>query len=127
MGRPVEPEVIADAVFRAARGAWREYWIGLPTLVTILGNMVLPGFLDRYLARTAIRGQQTGEPVAPGRQDNLDAPVTALHRTRGSFSNEALTHATLVPGEVARVGLFAAGALIFLAVGAGVARLARGR
>lgn len=127
MGRPVEPEAIADAVFRAERGAWREYWIGLPTIVTILANTLLPGFLDRYLARTAIRGQQTGEPVPAGRQDNLDAPVTALHRTRGSFSKEAGTYAPLVVGEIARVGMFAAGALIFLAVGAGVARLGRGR
>ncbi|MBS0421394.1 MAG: SDR family oxidoreductase [Proteobacteria bacterium] len=127
MGRPVEPEVIADAVFRAERGAWREYWIGLPTIVTILANALLPGALDRYLARTGIQGQQTSESVPPDRQDNLDAPVSALHRTRGSFSKEAVNHAPLVVGELARVGLFAAGALIFLAVGAGVARLARGR
>ena len=127
MGRPVEPEVIADAVFRAERGAWREYWIGLPTIVTILANALLPGALDRYLARTGIRGQQTEEPVPPDRQDNLDAPVSELHRTRGSFSNEAVTYAPLVVGEIARVGLFAAGALVFLALGVGVARLARGR
>jgi hypothetical protein len=34
MGTPVEPEVVADAVFRAAEGSWREYWLGLPTWLT---------------------------------------------------------------------------------------------
>jgi NAD(P)-dependent dehydrogenase (short-subunit alcohol dehydrogenase family) len=127
MGRPVQPEVIADAVFRVARGSWREYWIGLPTLMTILGNTLLPGFLDRYLASKGVLGQQTREPVQPDRQDNLDAPITALHRTRGSFSNEAATSAPLIVGEVARVGMVAAAALLFVALGAGAARLARGR
>lgn len=127
MGRPVEPEVIADAVFRVARGSWREYWLGLPTLLTILGNMILPGYLDRYLARTGILGQQTGKRVEAGRPDNLDAQVTALHRTRGSFSSEAGSRAPLVVGELARVGMFAVGALVFLALGAGVGRLTRSR
>jgi short-subunit dehydrogenase len=127
MGRPVQPEAIADAVFRAAAGSGREYWIGVPTLLTILGNAVLPGLLDRYLARKAIQGQQTGVPVSPGRRDNLDAPVTGLHRTRGSFSIEAETHAPMVVGEIARVGLLAAGAVFFMAVGAGLTRLSRSR
>ena len=127
MGRPVQPEAIADAVFRAAAGSWREYWIGVPTLLTIVGNAVLPGLLDRYLARKGIQGQQTGVPVSPGRRDNLDAPVTGLHRTRGSFSLEAETRAPMVVGEVARVGLLAAGAVFFMAVGAGLARLTRSR
>jgi NAD(P)-dependent dehydrogenase (short-subunit alcohol dehydrogenase family) len=127
MGRPVEPEVIADAVFRVARGFWREYWIGFPTILTILGNAVLPGVLDRYLARTGIDGQQTDQPLQADRPDNLDTPVTGLHRTRGSFSNEAGTRAPLVVGEIARVGMLAAGALLFMAIGAGLARSGRGR
>jgi len=127
MGRPVEPEVIANAVFRVARGRWREYWIGMPTLLTILGNTILPGFLDRYLARTAFGGQQTDQPIRSGRPDNLEAPVTELHRTRGSFDAEAGTRAVLVPGEVVRVGVAAFAALALLGLGIGVGRLTRGR
>src|SRR5581483_3775290 len=89
MGRPVEPEVVADAVFRVACGRWREYWLGAPTILTILADTALPGLLDRYLARKAIRGQQTPRPLPYGRRDNLEKPVTDLHRTRGSFSSEA--------------------------------------
>jgi NAD(P)-dependent dehydrogenase (short-subunit alcohol dehydrogenase family) len=127
MGRPVEPEVIANAVFRVAHGRWREYWIGMPTLLTILGNTILPGLLDRYLARTAFGGQQTDRPIRAGRRDNLETPVTELHRTRGSFDAEATSRAPLVPGEVVRVGVAALAALAFVGLGVGVGRWSRGR
>lgn len=127
MGRPIEPEVVADAVFRVARGRWREYWLGTPTLLTILGDALLPGFLDRYLARTAFAGQQTQHPIGTERRDNLDRPVTELHRTRGSFEQESRTHAPLVVGEIARVGAFAGIAAAFLALGIGVGWLSRRR
>jgi len=118
MGRPVEPEVVADAVFRVAQGRWREYWLGTPTIMTILGDAVLPGVLDRYLARKAVDGQQTARPVAYGRRDNLERPLTDLHRTRGSFSSESGSWAPLVVGELARVGVVAAIALTGFALGA---------
>lgn len=117
----------ADAVFAAAHGCWREYWLGVPTLLTILGNTVLPGFMDRYLAKNAVKGQQTEALIGRDRRDNLDAPITPLHRTRGSFSAEASTRAPLLPGEVARVGVVAAGALLFFALGAALRALPRGR
>jgi NAD(P)-dependent dehydrogenase (short-subunit alcohol dehydrogenase family) len=120
MGRPIEPEVVADAVLQVARGRWREYWLGTPTLLTILGDMLLPGFLDKYLARTAVAGQQTDRPLGPTRRDNLDKPVTELHRTRGPFEAESGMHAPLVPGQVARVGALAAVAVALLTLGLGV-------
>jgi NAD(P)-dependent dehydrogenase (short-subunit alcohol dehydrogenase family) len=125
MGRPIEPEVVANAVFKAAGGRWREYWLGFPTLETIIANTVWPGFLDRYLARKAVAGQQTDTPVQPDRRDNLDEPVTDLHRTRGSFSGEAESHAVLVPAPMMRLGVVAAGALAFLVLGFGVGRARR--
>jgi NAD(P)-dependent dehydrogenase (short-subunit alcohol dehydrogenase family) len=127
MGTPIEPEVVADAVFRASQGSWREYWLGFQTLLTIIGNTVLPGYLDRRLARTAIEGQQTAVIALPSRRDNLDRPVTALHRTRGSFTAKASDSAVLVPGEVARLGVVAAGAFIFFGLGAVYAAWLRNR
>ena len=118
MGRPVQPEAVADAVFRAARSPWREYWLGWPTMLLILGDFVLPGALDQYLARTAIGGQQTKTPLPPLRPDNLDHPVTPLHGVRGSFGAEAETHAPLVVGEMARLATVAAGALALFVAGA---------
>lgn len=117
MGRPIEPEVVAEAVFKAVDGPWREYWLGIPTLLTILANAVLPGYLDHYLARKAVKGQQTPRRVSPTREDNLDHPITRLHRTRGSFDRDASRWAPLVPGEVGRLGVVAAGAALFFALG----------
>jgi NAD(P)-dependent dehydrogenase (short-subunit alcohol dehydrogenase family) len=121
MGRPIEPEVVADAVFRVASGSWREYWLGLPTILTIIGNAVIPAYLDRYLARTAFEGQQTATTVSADRRDNLEHPVSGLHRTRGSFGSESKLRAPLVAGEPMRLAALATGALACMAVGIGLA------
>jgi hypothetical protein len=76
--------------------------------------------LDRYLAHKAVEGQQTPRPVPYGRRDNLDKPITDLHRTRGSFGAESGSWAPLVIGEFARVGVVAAIALTGFALGAAV-------
>jgi NAD(P)-dependent dehydrogenase (short-subunit alcohol dehydrogenase family) len=125
MGRPIEPEVVADAVFKASNGRWREYWLGIPTLETIIANTVWPGFLDRYLARKAVEGQQRDAPVHPDRRDNLFQPVPDLHRTRGAFSGEAAQRSLLVAAPIVRLGVVAAGALTVFALGLGFGRLAR--
>jgi hypothetical protein len=118
MGRPVEPEVVADAVFRVAQRSSREYWLGVQTLLTILGNTVAPALFDRYLARKAVAGQQTTTPAAPGREDNLEHPVTALHRTRGSFTAESSSNAVLLQGDMARAATVVFGAIVFVLLGA---------
>ena len=46
-----EPEVAADAVHWAARHRRREIWVGGPTIKTIVGNKVLPGLVERVLAK----------------------------------------------------------------------------
>src|SRR6185437_3408116 len=48
MGTIYQPEVAAEAVFRAAKRRPREYWVGLSTLMTIIGNMIAPNFMDRF-------------------------------------------------------------------------------
>ncbi len=125
MGKPIEPEVVADAVFRAARGGWREYWLGWPTAQTIIANTILPGVLDRYLAKKAVDGQQTSEPLQSWRRDNLFTPVGPPHRTRGSFSQEAGHRAVLVPAPLARAGVVALGAAAFLGLGVMLRSLGR--
>jgi short-subunit dehydrogenase len=127
--RPVapvfQPDVAARAIVRAAHERKREYWLGLSTAKAILGNMIGPGWLDRYLAHMAFEGQSTGEPVAPDRPDNLDRPVPALHRTQGSFGDEAAAHAVDLPGPASRVGAVAAGALVSGVLGAVIGRALR--
>jgi NAD(P)-dependent dehydrogenase (short-subunit alcohol dehydrogenase family) len=126
----VQPEVIAEVVHRAALDPRREYWIGCSTLKAILANMIVPGYLDRYLARNVFGQQETRTPVSAQRRDNLMAPVDGLHRTRGRFSSEAENAALTMPGPVARLVPLLVAALgglsLGLAVGAGT-RLRRPR
>ncbi|HEY3777534.1 MAG TPA: SDR family oxidoreductase [Rhizomicrobium sp.] len=117
MGTIYQPEAAADAVFRAARTRPKEYWVGLSTFLTIVGNMVAPAFMDRFLARTAVEGQETRTPVAPTRKDNLFAPVMPLHRTHGSFGKEAKRRAFFADGQVLRAALIMAGAALFFVLG----------
>jgi NAD(P)-dependent dehydrogenase (short-subunit alcohol dehydrogenase family) len=123
----VQPEAIADIVFRAAHEPSREYWLGLSTLKAILGGMVLPKFLDRFLARNVYGGQETDVPVSPDRRDNLMTPVHDLHRTRGSFSQEAANAVMAVPGPVARLLPIAASALAGLSIGLALSAMPRRR
>ncbi len=115
----VQPEAIADAIFHAAQEAHREYWLGRSTVQAILGNMLAPGLLDRYLAKFGYDSQQRKSARAPGRGDNLFAPLRELHHTRGSFDAEAESRVSMWSGERARVaaaglGLGAAALLALL-------------
>jgi short-subunit dehydrogenase len=114
----VQPEVIADAVFHAALHPRREYWIGWSTIKAILANFIAPGLLDRYLAKNAFDAQETATAVSTGRQDNLVAPVHDLHRTRGSFDQEASGRALIVSGPQARLASVVAGGIVLFGLGA---------
>jgi NAD(P)-dependent dehydrogenase (short-subunit alcohol dehydrogenase family) len=106
----VQPEAIAERIFHAALHPKREYWLGSNTVKAILGNMVVPGVLDRYLAGAAFDAQETQVPVSADRKDNLFAPVHDFHHTRGSFGDEAANTVTAVSGQLARLApLFIAG------------------
>ncbi|MFF0016560.1 SDR family oxidoreductase [Streptomyces sp. NPDC005374] len=94
--RPVapvyQPEVAARAVVHAAsHGRRREYWVGGSTAATLIANAVVPGVLDRYLARTNFEAQQDeGAHDGPG---NLWAPLDGPHGrdfgAHGRFDSEA--------------------------------------
>ncbi len=71
-----QPEVAARAVvFAADHPRRREYWVGGSTVGTLVANAVAPGILDRYLARTGYRSQQTGEPRPADQPANLWEPA----------------------------------------------------
>lgn len=91
MGKIFAPEVAARAVVSIARNPERELYVGYPTVKTIWGNKVAPGFLDDYLAKTGYSGQQTDEPVSPERENNLWYPLPGDHGAHGSFDKESTT------------------------------------
>lgn len=87
-----QPEVGARAVVHAALHPRRTTWVGLPTAGTILGNRLIPGLLDRYLARTGFSGQQDPSDRRPAIGDNLYDPVPGDHGAHGDFDHRAYSH-----------------------------------
>src|SRR6185437_193940 len=84
-----QPAAIAREIFRAARQAPRELWIGRSALKAIIGTMVLPRLGDRILAYEGYEGQMTSEPAAADRPDNLFEPVAGDPGARGRFGDRA--------------------------------------
>jgi short-subunit dehydrogenase len=91
--RPVapifQPEVPAHAVYFAAFNKRREIWVGLPTVMAIVGNQVAPGLLDRYLASAGYKGQLTHEPHADDAPNNLFEPVAGDYGAHGRFDKQS--------------------------------------
>lgn len=84
-----QPEVIARAVLYVADHPTRELWVGWSAVKAILGQKLVPGLLDRYLGRMGYSAQQTDEPVAPGRKDDVDAPLPGDRGAHGDFDDRA--------------------------------------
>jgi NAD(P)-dependent dehydrogenase (short-subunit alcohol dehydrogenase family) len=88
-----QPEVIAKAAVHAALHPKREIWIGWSATKAIIGQRLIPGFLDKYLAKHAWRAQETtqvppGHPVKHDR-DNVDEPMPGDRGAHGAFDSRA--------------------------------------
>ncbi|MBK3874674.1 SDR family oxidoreductase [Stutzerimonas frequens] len=108
------PEVAARAILRAATDAPRELWLGRASFQAIIGNMFMPGLLDRMMAKQAWNGQMTDEPASDEQPDNLFQPVVGLHRLEGRFGDQTNGKALGLSSET--VGKLAAGALALVMV-----------
>lgn len=118
------PEVAARAIVRAATDAPRELWLGRASFQAIIGNMFMPGLLDRMMAKQAWSGQMTDEPSSAEQPDNLFQPVEGLHRIEGRFGaqakHKALGLSSETVGKLAAAGL-AVTSVIVIAVVAAIA------
>ena len=118
------PEVAARAIVRAATDAPRELWLGRASFQAIIGNMFMPGLLDRLMAKQAWSGQMTDEPSSDEQPDNLFQPVEGLHRIDGRFGaqakHKALGLSSETVGKLAAAGL-AVTSVIVIAVVAAIA------
>jgi NAD(P)-dependent dehydrogenase (short-subunit alcohol dehydrogenase family) len=82
-----QPELAAQAVLYAAdHPQRREYWVGSSTMGTLAANAVAPGLLDRYLARTGYKSQQTE------RDQDADAPVNLWQPADGRGGEDFGSH-----------------------------------
>jgi NAD(P)-dependent dehydrogenase (short-subunit alcohol dehydrogenase family) len=117
-----QPEVGAEAVYWAAHHDRRELLVGWPTIQAVWGQKVIPGLLDRYLARMAWDGQMYDGARDPDAPVDLYEPVPGHQAAHGAFDGRAadrspalwaMTHrgalATGLAGAVAAAyGLFRA-------------------
>jgi hypothetical protein len=109
-----QPEIAADAIHHAAYHKRRQIYVGIPTVMNIVGERVAPWLLDRYLAKTGFGSQMTDEPLNPEGHDNLFEPVDEDRGAHGPF--DAKAHSVSPQYELAKHrGLLLAG------VGAAVA------
>ena len=84
-----QPEVGAEAVHYVAHNDRREMYVGFPTVKAIVGDKLVPGFADHYLARNGYESQQTDEPDDPNRPDNLWEPVAGDRGAHGPFDDRS--------------------------------------
>lgn len=89
MGKIYDPEVAANAILYAAIRNRRSIWVGSSTYKAIVGNKLSPSLADRDLARNGYEGQQTAEPVAMDRPNNLWQPVSEDRGSHGEFDKQA--------------------------------------
>ncbi|TDC32212.1 SDR family NAD(P)-dependent oxidoreductase, partial [Micromonospora sp. 15K316] len=115
------PEVAARAVLWAADRGVRELNVGGPTWRARLGDMFLPGLLDRKLARDGYDSQQTGALIDRATwRDNLDRPGDDErdHGADGVFADQARRRSPALWADVhkrALAGLALAGLTAALA------------
>ena len=118
-----QPEVAAQAIVFASKNQRREIYVGLPTVIAIVGNKLFPRIGDWYLGKTGIDGQMTKENADPGKPVNLYEPLPGDKGAHGRFDDRAFKFSpqlwtdlhrnwivgTLLACVVAAMGTFMAG------------------
>src|SRR5215211_68274 len=117
-----QPEVAADAVHWSAHHRRREVYVGVPSVYTILGNKAAPWLAERYLAKTAVGGQQTDGPPNPlNEEGNIFEPDPGDPGAHGAFDDLAHGHSAQWWATRHRRALGVAGTLAAAAAGAALA------
>jgi len=125
-----QPEIIAEAIHDVSRHPRREIFLGWPSIKAIVGNKLVPGLADRYLASRGYDGQLTDAPNTDP-PANLYAPVPGDHGAHGRFDARARSRdpvariATKLGGTGVQAVIAAMSAVIATAVVVVVQKLVR--
>jgi short-subunit dehydrogenase len=84
-GTIYQPEVAAEAILFAAEHPRRELMVGYTTVEATMGEKIIPGLLDRYLAKAAWDGAMLPEAADPDKPDNFWTPVPRDLGAHGEF------------------------------------------
>lgn len=113
-----QPEVAANAIWRAATEGGREYFVGKSVLQLIFGTMVLPGWLDKKMADSGAEMQKSDDDDPGDRPDNLSAPVESFKATaHGRFGDRAQDSGWIVDADRARIAVFGGALLVTFGLG----------
>lgn len=119
-----QPEVAAQGVvYAAAHPRRREYWVGGSTAATLIANALAPGLLDRYLAKTGFKAQQTRDRRDPDQPANLWKPADTIKDfgTHGIFDSRSISRSyQLIASHHHGLTAAATGALLASAAAVGV-------
>jgi hypothetical protein len=114
-----QPEVAAEAIHWMAGNTRRQIYVGIPTVMNILGERTAPWVLDWFLAKTGYKNQQTDQPLDPQGHDNLFEPVDEDRGAHGPF--DEMAHSVSPQYELAKRRGFVLAGLGAAAAGAGAA------
>jgi short-subunit dehydrogenase len=84
-----QPELAADAIHHAAHHKRRQIYVGIPTVMNIIGERTAPWLLDRILAKTGYEKQMTDHELDPAGHDNLFEPIDEDRGAHGPFDEQA--------------------------------------
>jgi len=111
-----QPEVAADAIVWAAYSDRREVNVGWPATMAIVGNNLVPGFADWYLAKNGYDAQMIDEPEDPNRPDNLWHPLPGDAGAHGVFDEQSTGVSVEMELNKRRGWLVVAGCLLLVAL-----------
>jgi NAD(P)-dependent dehydrogenase (short-subunit alcohol dehydrogenase family) len=100
-----QPETIAHAVLQAVHDAPREYWIGTSAVKAIIAQMLMPGLVDRFLAKAGMASETTSQPKKQGCPDNLFQAGQGDPGAHGRFDARSNPRAFAFNPEWLRAGL----------------------
>jgi NAD(P)-dependent dehydrogenase (short-subunit alcohol dehydrogenase family) len=106
-----QPEVAAEAIVWASDHYRREWYVGGSTVFAIVGNKLVPGLADHYLAWQGYDSQQYDGREDPNRPDNIDQPVPGDRGAHGQFGDRAHERSWQLLLTQHRGWLLAAGAI----------------
>lgn len=86
-----QPEVIAKGIVWLATHHRRELRIGWPSVEALLGQILVPGLLDRYLGKTGYDGQQYDGGWPADHPNNLNEPLPGDWGAHGDFDARSKT------------------------------------
>lgn len=82
-----DPEPIAKTIVWAAYHRRREVYVGGTTFKAILADKAIPGFVDKYLAKTGYKSQFYDGHHDPNAPNNLWDPIDEDRGARGTFGS----------------------------------------